>query len=123
MVGVLVYKLLIVAKFVGVAVFSGGLVARFLARDAESRRRAIHAVASPGLILVWFAGYGLTETLGVALTELWILGGLVFSLASQIALVVFGKRETSALVVSASAVPLVVVLFLMAFRPTWSSLR
>jgi hypothetical protein len=120
---VLVYRLLIVAKFVGVVVFGGGLVARFLARDAESRQRAIHAVASPGLILVWAAGYGLTVTLDVALTELWILGGLVFSLASQVALVAFGKRETSPLVIAASAVPLVVVLFFMAFRPTWSSLR
>lgn len=119
----LVYRLLIVLKFLGVVVFGGGVVARFLVRDAEVRRRAIHAVASPGLILVWVAGYGLCVTLDVALTELWILGGLVFSLAAQVALVAFGKRDASPLVVAASALPIVVVLFLMAFRPTWSSIR
>ena len=119
----IVYRLLIVAKFIGVVVFGGGLVGRFLARDEASRRLAIHAVASPGLMLVWLAGYGLTVTLGVALTEMWIIGGLVFSLASQIALVAFGKRETSPLVIATSSIPLVVVLFLMAFRPTWSSIR
>lgn len=117
------YRLLLVLKLAGVLVYAGGLTASLLATSTEQRRRAVHAVASPGLLVIWAAGYLLASHAGVALTELWVLGGLVLSLGSQMALVYRGARAEAGLGSAVSSVaPVAVALVLMVFRPTWSAL-
>lgn len=119
-----VYRLLLVFKFVGVCAYAGGLVASFVATTHADRKRAVHSIASPGLLATWVAGYLLTTQVNVTMTELWILGGLVLSLASQIALIRSLKSATRTVsAFAAAAVPLILVLALMVFRPTWGSLR
>ncbi|WP_223645106.1 hypothetical protein [Corallococcus sp. EGB] len=116
----LLYRLLLLLKFVGVVLFGGGLVAALVATTSRDRKRAVHAIASPGLVLTWSAGYLLTLQLNVALTEPWILGGLSLSLVSQLALGALATHErrtlTGALL---AAVPFFFVLVLMIFRPRW----
>lgn len=113
--------LLRVVKFVGVILFGGGLIASFVTNSERDRKRAVHAISSPGLLVTWGAGYLLTLSLGVPLTELWVMGGLVFSLASQLALVRNVSRQPSRAGFALTAVPLLFVLVFMVVRPTWSS--
>jgi hypothetical protein len=116
------YRLVLVLKFVGVLLYAGGLIASFVASSLAERRRAVHAVASPGLLLTWIAGYLLTLEQQIPLTEAWTLGGLFCSLASQLALVnsVSRDRRTPGAFLAAF-VPLLAVLVLMVFRPTWAA--
>jgi hypothetical protein len=120
----LTYQLLLLVKFVGVVIYGGGLVAAFVSSSLAERKRAVHRIASPALLVIWVAGFLLTVKLGVSLLELWIVGGLAFSFVSQGALVrsvVRDARSTSAFLFA--ALPLVIVLGLMVFRPTWEVLR
>jgi len=119
----LTYRLLHLAKFVGVILYGGGLIASFVATSPVERRRAVHSVASPGLVITWIAGYLLTMKLHIPLTELWILGGLVFSLLSQLTLVHSVTRQPRTLASFACAFGLLLlVLLLMVFRPSWESI-
>jgi hypothetical protein len=122
----MLYRTILLFKFIGVSMYAGGLVAAFVATLDADRYRAVHGVASPGLLITWIAGYLLTTQLGeynIGLTEFWILGGLVLSLASQMALVYSVSRKTRTPgVFLAAAIPLLMVLVLMVFRPTWWSL-
>ncbi|AUX48399.1 hypothetical protein SOCE26_099330 [Sorangium cellulosum] len=115
------YQILLLIKFVGVILYSGGLIGSFVATALVDRKRAVHAVASPGLVVTWIAGYLLTTQLQVPLTELWIVAAIPLSLVSQLALVhsVSRDRRTTGAFVSAFA-PLFMVLLMMVFRPTWS---
>ncbi len=118
------YRLLLVVKFAAVMAYAGGFVSAFVASGIEERRRAVHGIASPALLVVWMAGYGLTTVLHVSMLELWILGGLVLSLASLLALVYSVSRaEVSKASFCVAGGPLVLVLVLMAFRPTWEALH
>ena len=122
--GVTLYHLLRLSKFIGAILFGGGVVASFVATTPADRKRAVHGVASPGLVITWVAGYLLTLQLGVPLGELWVLGGLLFSFTAQLALVHGLSRQRGNLASSLrAALPLLLVLVLMVFRPTWSSLR
>jgi hypothetical protein len=120
----LVHRLLLFVKFLGLCLYVGGATAALLSGDAEARRRAAHAVASPGMLVTWTVGWLLASETGVALTELWTAGGLTFSFVSQIALVRAASRPHS---VSSDrwlvGLPLVATLACMIFRPTWASLR
>ena len=120
----LVYRLLILVKLACVTLYAGGLATALIATAAEERRRAAHRIAGSGFVGTWAAGYLLTLVLRVPLTELWILGGLVLSVASKLALVrcVARDRATRSDFVAA-IVPFVGTLALMVFRPTWESLR
>jgi hypothetical protein len=114
------YRLLLLSKFVGIMLYAGGLVGSFTSSALAERRRAVHAIASPGLLLIWTAGYLLSLHIHVPLTELWIVCALILSFASQLALVravSHNRRSTGALL--ASTLPILVVLALMVFRPTW----
>ena len=122
--GVTVYHWLHLLKFIGVISFGGGMVGSFVASTLADRKRAVHGVASPGLAVTWVAGYLLTLQLRVPLGELWVLGGLLLSFAAQLALLHSVARDERRLASRlGAAVPLVLVLVLMVFRPTWSSLR
>jgi hypothetical protein len=114
------YRLILLVKLVGVVAYAGGLAGAFLASAPADRRRAVHAVASPGLVVVWLAGYLLVRRLGVALTEPWIAGAFALSLFSLLVLVHSASRDRRTHAAFAAAVvPLLAVLFLMVFRPTW----
>ncbi|NOK16313.1 hypothetical protein [Corallococcus carmarthensis] len=116
----LIYRLLLLLKFVGVVLYGGGLVGALVATGSLERKRAVHAIASPGLVVTWTAGYLLTLQLNVALTEPWVLGGLSLSLVSQLALVAMATRERRTVVGALlAAVPFFCVLVLMIFRPRW----
>ena len=118
------YRFILLIKFVGVLLYAGGLIGSFIATSLVDRKRAVHAVASPGLVITWSAGYLLITQLHVPLTELWILGAIVLSLVSQLALVYSvsrDRRTVGAFVMS--GVPLFLVLVLMVFRPTWAGVR
>ncbi|AKV00597.1 hypothetical protein AKJ09_07260 [Labilithrix luteola] len=120
----MLYRIVLVLKLVSVLAYGGGLVAAFVASAPEERRRAVHKVASPALLAIWVTGYGLASMLRISLMELWLLGSLVLSLASQIALVrAVAKPERSRADFWAATVPLVLVVMLMVFRPTWDLLR
>ena len=118
------YRFILLIKFVGVLLYAGGLIGSFVATSLVDRKRAVHSVASPGLVITWSAGYLLITQLHVPLTELWILGAIVLSLVSQLALVYSvsrDRRTVGAFVMS--GVPLFLVLVLMVFRPTWAGVR
>ncbi|MHA7629858.1 hypothetical protein [Corallococcus sp. M7] len=116
----LLYRLLLLLKFVGVVLYGGGLVGALAATESGDRKRAVHAIASPGLVVTWTAGYLLTLQFNIALTEAWILGGLTLSLVSQLALVAMASTGRRTLAVSLlAAVPFFCVLVLMVFRPRW----
>src|SRR3954447_7560170 len=109
-----IYRVFLLLKFVGVLMYAGGFAAAFLATSLRERKRAVHAVASPGLVLVWTAGYILTTELQVPLTELWILGGLVLSLLSLMGLIFSVSRDKRTVpAFCAAALPLLLVLACM----------
>ena len=118
------YRLLLLFKLVGVVIYAGGLVGSFVATSLADRKRAVHNVASPGLVVTWVAGYLLSTQVNVTLMELWIVGGLLFSIASQLALVrSVARDQRTPAAFAAAAIPLFLVLALMVFRPTWASLK
>ena len=118
------YRLILLFKLIGVLLYAGGLIAAFVSTSPKERKRAVHAIASPGLVLTWAGGYLLTTQLHLSLTELWILGGLVLSLVSQLALVHSVSRDRRTVpAFLAAAIPLLGVPALMVFRPTWSDLH
>ncbi len=117
----LFYLPLLVLKFTAVLAYAGGLIGRFVANDVAGQKRAVHAIASPALVVVWGAGYVLGALLGVPLTELWLMGGLVLSLVSLLVLIYSVARPVRlGPAFLAAAVPLVLVLVLMVYRPRWS---
>ena len=114
------YQLLLVVKFLGVMGYAGGAIAGWIASDPADRRRAVHAIASPSLLLTWCSGYSLLALSGLPMFELWPVGGLVLSLVSNAALVLTVAREwrtPSAL--AWTAIPLVLVVALMVVKPSW----
>ncbi len=118
------YRVILLIKFVGVVLYAGGLIGSFVATSLVDRKRAVHSIASPGLVITWSAGYLLITQLHVPLTELWILGAIVLSLVSQLALVYSVSRDRRTIgTLIMSGVPLLLVLVLMVFRPTWAGVR
>jgi hypothetical protein len=116
------YQSILLLKFVSVLTYSAAMGAAFFASAPEARKRAVHGVASPSLLVIWLAGYLLTIQLGISLMELWIIGGLLLSLISLGALIYSVSIRRSRLVFCAAVLPLVSVLALMVFRPTWGAL-
>lgn len=113
------YRLLHLLKFVGVMMYAGGLVASFLASTTEARKRAVHGIASPGLLFTWVAGYFLADMLGVPMSEAWTAGGLVLSFAAQGFLTRSAQETTHGKRIAATVLS-ALVLLLMVFRPTWA---
>lgn len=116
------YELIRFLKFAGVLGFAGGAVASLVARDLDSRRIAVHRVASPSLLVAWIGGYLLAEVLARPLSELWIVAGFALSFLTQGALVwsvsVEGRRGPRACVAVVGF--LVANLAIMVWRPTWA---
>ncbi len=118
------YHAALLIKFIGVALFTGGMGANLVATGMHERKVAVHRIASPGLLLTWLGGAGAAEMTAIPLTEAWTLGGVFFSFLSMSALVISVSREKKSLGMTLFAVmPLFVVLILMIARPTWAGLR
>ncbi|HEY0468292.1 MAG TPA: hypothetical protein VGC79_29045 [Polyangiaceae bacterium] len=118
----LLYRALHLLKFIGIMLLAGGALGSFLAREPAVRARAVHGIASPGLLLTWLAGYLLSLILGISASELWIVGGLMLSFAAHVALVLSASRTPSPAGIAAVFAPLLCTLTLMVFRPTWAML-
>lgn len=110
-------------KFASLLAYVGSASVGLASSDMVVRKRAVHGIASPALLLIWFAGYLLTLHLRVALSEAWIVGGFVCSLAMHV-LVTRAVREPTltprirlGLLLSLGA-----SLGFMVLRPTWESL-
>jgi hypothetical protein len=115
------YRLLLFIKLLGVTGYAGGLAASFLASQPHERKRAAHRLASPALLVTWAAGFALASRLGLPLTELWLLAGFGLSFASQLALIFAVTRHLrSPPAIAAATLPLLIVLYLMVYRPTWA---
>lgn len=120
----MLYRVLLVLKLVSVLAYAGGVVGAFAPSALQDRKRAAHGIAGPSLLAVWVFGYLLAEATNVSLMELWILGGFALSTASQGVIsraVALDLRGWGAF--CAAALPLLLVLVLMVFRPTWSTFR
>jgi hypothetical protein len=117
---VALYLLLKIAKVLALLVYAGGSCAAFVAEDPSRHKVLVHRVASPALLVTWLAGYGLSLVTHVSLSELWISGGLLLSLVSQLALVFSAaKGRRDGITLAWVTVPLVMVVVLMVVRPTW----
>lgn len=104
-----------------VLAYAGGLVGRFLATDPAMQKRAVHAIASPAIVVVWISGLGLCEVTSVPFSEAWVIAGMALSLLSLMALIYSVARPVSTRAgLAAAAIPVVITLVLMLYRPTWS---
>lgn len=111
-------------KFASVLAYAGGVGVGLGGADVPTRKRAVHLLASPALVLIWLSGYLLTLFQRVPLGETWIIGGFVTSLAAQMLLTRAARepvvsRRTRALLVCTLAT----TLMFMVVRPTWWSLN
>lgn len=115
------YQCVLVLKFLSVMGFGGGAVATFASTETSARKRAAHRVASPSLLATWLSGYALLTLNGWPLFELWIVGSLLLSLVANAALAYCVARDRRGLVSALSvAAPLVCIVVLMVFKPTWA---
>ena len=114
------YRLILVLKFLGVTLFVGGYIAGALGADPHARRRAVHQIAAPGLLLTWITGFTLVALAGLPWTELWLMAGLALSLMAKMCLIAGLKDRRAPLIVG--AVALLCALTVMVFRPTWGQL-
>ncbi|HVJ66141.1 MAG TPA: hypothetical protein VM901_12865 [Bdellovibrionota bacterium] len=102
-------------------VFSGGIVAAFVAESPAAKKVAVHRIASTGLLILWISGAFLATKLGVSHAELWITLGFFFSFVTQGALVSSIKTTKPGPKVVA-IVFLVLSLVDMVYKPTWEQL-
>ncbi len=72
------------AKFVGVALLTTGIVGSILVGDQRTRRRAAQWLATAGLIVVWLAGYALLKRSGLTLREPWVSWSLLSGLVAMV---------------------------------------
>lgn len=115
------YQFILVFKFLAVLGFAGGAVASFVSDDPATRKRAVHRVASPALLAVWLAGYGLLMFAGLPLFELWIIVSVALSVVANGALAVAvsrGRRDAAAILWVFGPVTVIVVLMVLKLR--WS---
>jgi hypothetical protein len=112
---------LLTVKMLAVLTYAGGAMGRFLATEPALQKRAVHAIASPAMVVVWISGLGLAEATSVSFGEAWVLGGMALSLVSLMALIYSVARPVSTPTgLAAVAIPIVIVLVLMIYRPRWS---
>lgn len=83
-----------VAKWIGVLLFAAGVLGGVTARDVEDRRRAVYAMATPGFVVAWVAGWNLLREAGVSMGSAWVSAGLLLSLVT-LQVVVWGVERTS----------------------------
>ncbi len=107
-------------KFAAVLAYAASVGVALWASERQARRRIVHGLSSPTLLLIWSMGYLLALARGVHLSQAWIVGGFGASLFCHLALI----RTTRAATVTAKqralvASSLVLALWFMTFRPIW----
>jgi hypothetical protein len=114
------YQSLLIVKFFGVMGFAGGTAGAWLASSLVDRKRAVHVVASPSLLVTWCCGFALLALSGLPMFELWVIGGWVLSMVSNMALVVAVAKEQRTLGAFVwTTLPLLGVVALMVVKPLW----
>ena len=106
-------------KFVGLLAVAGATAGAFLPERLHTRQRIVYLVATPGLALTWIAGYGLLKVMGWSMGAPWVGPSILLSVGWLYVLataVERDERRTWRWFVYA-AIPLLVVLALMTFRP------
>jgi integral membrane protein len=112
-----------VLKFLSLLAFAGAVGIALWGSALPQRKRAVHMLASPCLLLVWLAGYALALHLRVPLTEAWILLGFLCSFFAQIVLARTTRQaEVAAPLRFATLGLLALTVVFMVLRPTWSLL-
>jgi hypothetical protein len=122
---VLRFQLLQLAKFAGVLLFAGGAVGSFAASEVAARKAAVHRLGSPGLLVLWAAGFYLARTLGWSPGQLWITGAFATTLVIHLVLTwsaARAERRTAGAALAVAAL-FVVTLGLMIWKPTWEMIR
>jgi hypothetical protein len=114
------YQALLTLKFFGVMGFAAGTAGAWLASSLVDRKRAVHAVASPSLLVTWCCGFTLLALSGLPMFELWVIGGWVLSMVSNVTLVVSVAKERRTLGAFVwTTLPLLGVVALMVVKPLW----
>lgn len=67
-------------KYVGMLMFAMGIGGVLLPNTQRNRQAAALWLATPGFILTWLGGYGLTRQLGLSLGTPWISISMLASL-------------------------------------------
>lgn len=110
-------------KFTSVFAYAASAGVGLWGNAEQLRKRAVHLWASPALVMIWLSGYFLTLQARVSLSELWIVGGFVASLAAQVTLTRAAREQGSGPLLRRATVGLLLLaLGLMVVRPTWESL-
>jgi hypothetical protein len=110
-------------KFASVLAYAGGVGMGVSGTDVPARKRAVHLFASPALVVIWLSGYVLTLYQRLPLSEAWIVGGFVSSLASQLILTRAARQpRVTPQTRNALLFTLGTTLLFMVVRPTWWSL-
>lgn len=111
--------LLKLIKWLGVVAFSAGLIGAVLPRDLADRQAAAYWLATPGIVLVWLGGFGLTKLTHISMGSPWLSASMLLSLVALQA-VVWGVERAErgrAAVAVVAVVALVATLALMVTRP------
>lgn len=97
-------------------VLAGGLLMNVFA-PTDRRPQAVYLLITPGLLVSWWAGYGMAHATGLSLSTPWISAALATSLAS-FTMAVWSVEQPGRVWAGWVAVALhVATLALMVFRP------
>jgi hypothetical protein len=77
---VLLWFILRLAKFIGVIAFAMGIAIALAPGHERVRQRAAYALATPGFIVTWIAGYGMAKMYAISLGRPWITIAMVTSM-------------------------------------------
>ncbi len=111
--------LLKIGKLLGVLAFFAGAIGATYAHDYQDRKRAAFRLAAPGFFLVWAFGVGLSQTSGISLLSVWLMGGAFCSLITiNAVLYAVGKEDRANRGARIWALgPFLIALILMIWRP------
>jgi hypothetical protein len=106
-------------KWVGVALWSSGILGVVLCAGPDDRRRAAHVLATVGLLLSWVGGWAFLQSRGVSMGTPWVLGTMVLSLLGLqvVVLSVESPERPSGLMRTLAVGCWLGTLILMTFRP------
>lgn len=115
------HQMLLTVKLLAVMGFAGGAIASFVSEDPLTRRRAVHGIASPALVVVWLCGYALLHLMGLPLGECWVSVSLGLSVITNTVLAVAAARGWRAPPVMLLVATLItVIVMLMVAKPRWA---
>jgi hypothetical protein len=77
---VLLWFILRLAKLIGVIAFAMGIAVAIAPGHERVRQRAAYALATPGFVITWIAGYGMAKMYAISLGRPWITIAMVASM-------------------------------------------